>query len=126
MAVSVSSARFASHCLFLLCRLYLGPLFRRSSSVLEKVMFVLLTTLGKKGWGFMGVVVYCWVSLSNMLSRVLYLNLIVSWRLSSIRSWMWGHSFPHVSARERCRLNSATQRSTTSSGTPIQPPQPQK
>ena len=88
MAVSVSSARFVSHCLFLLCRLYLGALFNRSNSVLERVMSVLLTTLRKKGWGFSGVVVCCWVSLSNLLSRVLYLDLIVCWMLSSIRSWM--------------------------------------
>ena len=88
MAVSVSSARFVSHCLFFLCRLYLGPLFSRSSSVLEKLMLVLLTTLGKKGWGLLGVVVCCWVSLSNLLSRILYLDLIIFWRFSSIRSWI--------------------------------------
>jgi hypothetical protein len=41
--------------LFLVCTLYLGPLFNRSNSVLEKVMSVLLTTLGKKGWGFWGL-----------------------------------------------------------------------
>jgi hypothetical protein len=106
MVVTVSSARFVSHCLFPVCWLYLGPLFNRSNSVMENVMSLLLTTLGKKGWGFSGLVVCCWVSLSNLLSRVLYLDLIVVWRLSSVRSWMYGRSFPHMSARERCRLNS--------------------
>jgi hypothetical protein len=86
MAVSASSARFVSQCLFFVCRLYLGPLCSRSNSGLEKVMSVLLTTLGKNGWGFWGVVVSCWVSLSNLLSRVSYLDLIVFWRLSSTRS----------------------------------------
>jgi hypothetical protein len=55
MAVSASSVRFVSECLFLACRLYFGPLFSRSNSVLEKVMSVLLATLGKKGWGFGGL-----------------------------------------------------------------------
>jgi hypothetical protein len=55
----------------------LGPFFSRSSSALEKVMSVLLTTMWKKGCGTLGVVVYCWVSLGNLLSRVLYLGLIV-------------------------------------------------
>jgi hypothetical protein len=87
MSVSASSARFVSQCLFLVCRLYLGPLFSRSNSVLEKFMSVLLTTLGKKGY-FWGVVVCCWVSPSNLLSSVLFLDLIVFWRLSSVRSWM--------------------------------------
>ena len=53
MAVSVSSARFVSHCLFLLCRLYLGPFSGRSSSVLEKVMCV-IDYSGEKGVGFIG------------------------------------------------------------------------
>jgi len=38
----------------LVCRLYLGPLFSRCNSVLEKVMSVLMTTLGKMGWSFLG------------------------------------------------------------------------
>jgi hypothetical protein len=88
MAVSASSAGFVSQCLFPVYRLYLGPLFSRCSSVLEKIMSLLLTTLGKKEWGFMGVAVCCWVSLSNLLSTVLYLDLIIFWRLSSISSWM--------------------------------------
>jgi hypothetical protein len=88
VAVWASSARFVSQCLFLVCRLYLGPLFSTFNSGLEKVMSVLLTTLGKKGSGFWGVVVCCWVSLSNLLCSVLYLDLFVSWRLSSIRSWI--------------------------------------
>jgi len=49
MAVLASSSRFVSQCLFLVCRLYLGPLFSRFSSLMEKVMSLLLTTLGKKG-----------------------------------------------------------------------------
>jgi hypothetical protein len=88
MVVSVSSARFVSHCLFLVCKFYLGALFNRSNSVMEKVMSVLLTALGKKGWVFSGLAVCCWVSLSNLLSSFLYLDLIVFWRLSSIRSWV--------------------------------------
>jgi hypothetical protein len=47
MAVSASSAKFVSQCLFLVCRMYLVPLFSRSNSGLEKVLSVLLTTLGK-------------------------------------------------------------------------------
>jgi hypothetical protein len=37
MAVSASRVRFVSQCLFLVCMLYLGPLFRKSNSVLENV-----------------------------------------------------------------------------------------
>jgi len=77
MAVSASSARFVSQCLFLVCRLYLGPFFSRSNSVLDKVMSVLITTLGKMVWGFWVVFVCCLVSLSNLLSSVLFLYLIV-------------------------------------------------
>jgi hypothetical protein len=59
MAVSVPSAKFVSQCLFLLCRLYLGPLFGRSSSVLEKVMFVLLTTVRENGGGVSFILMAC-------------------------------------------------------------------
>ena len=77
-----------SQCLLLVRRFYLGPLFSRSNSLLEKVMSVLLTTLGKKGWVFGGCCLLFGESVSNLLSGVLYLDLIVFWRLSSIYSWM--------------------------------------
>ena len=59
IAVSAYKARLVGQCLFLWCRLYLGPLFGRTSSFLEKVMSVLFITLGKMGWGSLGVIVCC-------------------------------------------------------------------
>jgi hypothetical protein len=87
MAVSASSAKFVSQCLFLVCRLYLGPLFSRSS--FGDGYVCVIDQPGEEGVGVCwGVVVCCWVSLSNLLSSVLFLDLIVFWRLSSVRSWM--------------------------------------
>ena len=95
IAVSASKARLVSQCLsFLcrlvsqclsfLCRLYLGSLFSRDSLFLEKAMSVLFTTLGKKVWGSLGVIVCCWASLCNLSSRVLYLDCSILCSLSSV------------------------------------------
>ena len=54
MAVSASRARFVSQCLLLVCRLYLGPLFSRSNSVLEKGYGCVVDYSGKEGVGFFG------------------------------------------------------------------------
>ena len=50
-----SKARLVSQCPSFLCRLYLGPLFSKDSSFLEKVMSLLFTTLVKKVWGSWGL-----------------------------------------------------------------------
>jgi len=46
IAVSASRAISVNQCLFLWCKLYLRPLFSRVIPLSEKVMSVLLTTLG--------------------------------------------------------------------------------
>ena len=66
IAVPASKARLVSQCLLLCCRLYLGPLLSKAISFLEKVMSVLFITLGKKGWGSLGVIVCCWASLWSL------------------------------------------------------------
>jgi len=66
--------------------MYLGPLFSKDSSFLEKVMSVLFMTLGKKVWGSLGVIVCFWASLCNLSFRVLYLDRIILCSLPSIVS----------------------------------------
>ena len=46
IADSTSSARLVNQCLFLLCRLYLGPLFNNARSFAENVMSMLLRIPG--------------------------------------------------------------------------------
>ena len=86
VAISASKASLVSQCLSFLCRLYLGPLFSKDSSFLEKVMSVLFPTLQKKVLGCLGVIVCCWASLCNLSLRVLYLDPFVLCSLSSIVS----------------------------------------
>jgi hypothetical protein len=71
MAVSASRVRIRIQFFFLECKLYLGLLRNKAVSSLEKVMFVLLMTLGWNVHVSRGVVVCSWVNNAQFVVQIL-------------------------------------------------------
>jgi hypothetical protein len=104
IAFSASHARFVSHRLCLLWRLYLNPLSSRLFSSGVSMMFVLLITLGKN---FVLEVVFCFWSAVSFLSFFFTIWYWLSdsiFKLESIEFLIMYQLLPHSLAACRCSL----------------------